>query len=192
MGNTLATISKKFFFAGFSALLLIYLILPGPYEVNQFPPLPNSIKSELPGDTWQVPNIAGYFSNNYRKVVTPYYRQYYKWLTWVPFSPIRLNYPPETAFTFVKDQTQSTYLEEYVYPLRDSIFVNGFEPFYENGQPKYWGSTRFQPTDIHVFETKTLIRYYPSSIWSRLIVWLGINITIYLTYKLGKEILLSD
>jgi hypothetical protein len=179
----------KIIFAIFSLLLLIYLILPGPTSINNFPPLPKSVKSTLSGDTWQVPNVAGYFSDNYRAFATDFYKKSYQKNTLFPFPPLRLNYPPEFAYTAIKDQTQGTYLEEFTYPLRDSLFVNGLEPYYENGQPKFQGSTPFE-TENGVYKTKVTLRYYPSPFIVKIIVWLGIITSIYLLYKLGRKIII--
>lgn len=176
----------KIIFGVFSLLFLIYLIIPGPSSIYDFPPLPNSLKSTLEGDTIQVPNVAGYFSGNYRDFVIPFYKQAYTEKTLLPFPPMRLNYPPEYAFTAIKDQTHSTYLEEMVYPFRESLFVNGLEPFYEDGTPKYIGAIKL---DHHqeVFDTKVTLRYYPSPIWARLVMWLGVMICLYLLFIMSKK-----
>ena len=39
----------------------------------------------------------------------------------------RLNYPPEDAQTLIRDQTQATFLEEIVHPMRESLFIAGNE-----------------------------------------------------------------
>lgn len=178
----------KNLYLGFCILFLIYLIWPGPSKISDFKDLPNSVKSKLDGDVWQVPNVAGYFSNNYRDFTVTYYLKLYKGMVKLPFLPIRLNYPPEFAFKAIKVQTDSTYLEELVYPMRDSLFVNGMEPFYPDGQSKYWGSTKFS-ADGKEWDTKATIRYYQSSLWARFIVWLGVCISILMTYKLGRRII---
>lgn len=178
----------KILFGLFSFLLLLYLVLPGPSSIDEFPALPNSVKSTLSGDTWQVPNVAGYFSDNYRQFTTNFYQGQLQDRTWFPFLPIRLNYPPEYAYTAIKDQTESTYLEEYFYPLRESIFVNGFEPFYEDGQPKFWGSVKFTQSGQQ-FYTKATLRLYYSTLLSRITTWLGINLLIILLWKLGKKVI---
>ncbi len=181
--------AKKIFII-FSLTLLIYMIAPGPRSISNFADLPNSIKSNLPGDTVQVPNVAGYFSNNYRDFTTTFYKKNYQSLTLFPFPPIRLNYPPEFSYTAIKDQTQSTYLEEYVYPLRDSLFVNGFEPFYEDGTPKYDGAIKFDIGPIF-YDNKATIRFYPSNIIVRIVVWLGIISSTYLLWKMFKKIIFN-
>lgn len=170
-----------------SLLFLVYLLMPGPTSIKDFSPLPDSVKSTEEGDTIQVPNVSAYFSNFFRPIVIPFYKQEMQKNTLFPFPPLELNYPPEFAFTAIKDQTQSTYLEEFVYPLRESTFVNGFEPFYENGRPKYLGATQIV-VNQRVFNSKTTLRYYPSSLWARMVVWLGVNISIFLLWKLIRGV----
>ncbi|MFI5205618.1 MAG: hypothetical protein ACHQVK_01640 [Candidatus Paceibacterales bacterium] len=143
----------------------------------------------MPGDTYQLPLVAGYFSNNYRAFATNFYRQAFKNLTWFPFLPWRLNYPPEYAFTAIKDQTHSTYLEEFYYPLRDSLFVNGLEPF-ENGVSRYNGAVKFEQAG-QLWETKVIIRYYPSSVAVRLALGIGIIASVFLLWKLSKRIIVN-
>lgn len=165
------------------------MIVPGPTKISDFKALPDSDKSTLAGDNIsQVSNAAGYFSNNYRKFVTDYYSKNYQKKTWLPFPPLRLNHPPEFSWNVIKKHTDGTYLEEFVYPLRDSLYVNGFEPFYENKTSKYWGATKFNENG-NTWYTKTTLRFYPSSIITRLIVWLGIVTSILLQYRLGRKII---
>lgn len=177
---------KKMFII-FSILLFIYIMWPQPQSISQFALLPQSEKSTLSGDTWQIPNVAGYFSNNYRDFVVPFYSKVYQDLSHLFFAPIKINYPPEFAFIAIKKYTDSTYLEELVYPLKGSIYVNGFEPFYQNGKPKFWGSTQFSQTGKPWY-TKVTVRFYPSPIWARFIVWLGIIVSVAGIYKISKKI----
>lgn len=178
----------KYLFISFSLLLLIYMLWPGPSKISEFNPLPHSSKSTLAGDTVQIPNVAGYFSDNYREFVVPFYSANYQRQTRFPLPPLRLNHPPEYSWKTIKKHTDSTYLEELVYPLRDSLFVNGFEPFYEDGKPKFWGSAKFD-VDGQSFYTKTTLRFYPSKSIVRILVWFGIITSIYLLFKMGRRIL---
>lgn len=136
-----------------------------------------------------MPNVVAHFSNYYREFVLPFYIERYRQTAWLLIPPLRLNYPPEFAFTAIKDQTQSTYLEELVYPLRDSLFVNGFEPFYQDGRPKYWGAIKFD-LEGKILETKATLRFYTSPLWARLVVWVGIVTSVVLLWKLGRRIIL--
>ncbi len=180
---------KKIFIFS-SILLLIYMVWPGPSQISDFKALPNSDKSDLAGDTWQIPNVSAYFSNNYREFVIPFYRANYWKGTFLPLPPLRLNYPPEFSWNVIKKHTDSTYLEELVYPLRDSIYINGFEPFYPDSTPKYWGASQFN-TFGHKWDTKVTLRFYPSPLWVRLLVWIGIVLSTIYLYKLGRKVITS-
>lgn len=79
-------------------------------------------------------------------------------------------------------------MEEFVYPLRDSLYVNGFEPFYEDGTPKFWGSAKLNQGN-NLWYTKTTLRFDPSNILVRVLVWLGICLSIPLLYKMSKRII---
>ncbi|MDP3758122.1 MAG: hypothetical protein Q8Q86_00225, partial [Candidatus Daviesbacteria bacterium] len=153
-----------------------------------FIPLPSSDKSTLEGDTTQFPNVAGYFSDNFREFVVPFYLKNYQALTGLPFPPLRLNHPPEYSWIAIKKHTDSTYIEELVYPLRDSLYVNGLEPFYEDGNPKFWGSIKFD-ISVNSWFTKTTLRFYPSPVVIRILVWFGIVASSCMLFKLGKKIL---
>lgn len=164
------------------------MLWPGSQSITQFPPLPGSEKSTLEGDTIQIPNVSAYFSDNFRNFATSFYRDNYQKLSNLPFPPITLNHPPEHSWNVIKRHTDSTYLEEYVYPLRDSIYVNGLEFFYEDGTPKFWGSTKFEVGGKSLF-TKVTLRFFPSQILTRILVWAGIIISLVFLFKLGKRIL---
>lgn len=183
---------KKIIFIVFSSLvsllLLIYMLWPGPIDISNFAALPDSAKSRLSGDTVQVTNVVAYFSNNYRDFATNFYRNNFQVLNKFPFRPLRLNYPPEDAYTYIKDQTMSTYLEEYVYPLRNSIFINGLEPLDASGNLRYRGAGKFTVEEGD-FETKIVLRYYPSSILVRVLVWLGINVSVVLLWWVGRKVI---
>lgn len=171
----------------FALVLLVYMAWPAPGSITDFPPLPDSVKSTLEGDTIQVPNVSAYFSNHYRDYATSFYEEIYWKKTGLPFPPLRLNHPPEYAFDVIKKNTDSTYLEEFVYPLRGSVFINGFEPLEQNGQPKFEGAIKFELGEGN-FDTKATLRYYPTPLWIRLLIWGGIIISLALIWKLGKNI----
>lgn len=181
---------SKIIFLSFSFVLLVYLLIPGPTSVKDFPALPNSAKSDLEGDTIQVPNVTAYFTNSFRAFATVFYRNNYEMPVLMPMPSIKLNYPPEFAYTAILDQTRSTYLEEYVYPLRDSLYVNGYEPFNENGTPKFWGSVKADEKNM-IYNNKVTLRYYPSNYLVRLIIWLGIVLSISFLWKVGRRIIFN-
>lgn len=165
------------------------MVWPGLSKISDLKALPNSDKSKLEGDTIQIPNVAGYFSDNFREFVVPFYFRNYQNLNHFPFPPLKLNHPPEYSWTAIKKHTDSTYLEELVYPLRSSLYVNGFEPFYSDGTPKFWGSVKFEVDGRNWF-TKTTLRFYPSNLLVRIVVWLSLVLSIYWIFKLGRKILI--
>ncbi len=171
---------------------LTYILWPGPSSTNDFPSLPDSLKSDEPGDTWENPDNAAYFSNFRREFVVNYYKDKFSHLNilGIKIPPLTTNHPPEEAFTHIRDQQQSTYLEQFAYPLREAIFVNGFEPFDEEGKPWREGATRIYTKDNY-YETKTTIRYYGSSVPSRLAVYLLIWLSAFLLFKLTKKAILE-
>ena len=179
----------KIFYIFFCTVFLIYMVWPGPSKISDFNALPNSSKSTLEGDTIQIPNVSAYFSNNFRNFVTNFYFTNYQKLTHFPIPPLRLNHPPEYSWKVIKVNTDSTYLEEFVYPLRDSLYVNGFEPFYEDGTSRYWGASNFT-VNGNSWYTKTTLRFYPSNLLVKVLVWLGISSSILMLYKLGRRIIL--
>ena len=111
---------KKFAFGLYivgSILFLIYLSLPSP----KFPDPPfDAVQSMEEADT-ETPLKRAYFTQFTRgQVIDHYLNQFSRY-------SLRLNYPPEDAQTLVRDQTRSVYLEELVHPMRESLFINGFE-----------------------------------------------------------------
>lgn len=183
---------KKFvvtalFIAGF-----LYMILPGPTSISNFPSIPDSLKSDEPGDSYQVPNIAAYFSQFNRDEITKFYKEAYQKIFWMGFlfPPISLNYPPEYAKQYIRNEQKGTFLEEYVYPLRGSVFVNGYEPAVEdemNQKPR-----SFIGDHIHIkgnyYVSKTILRFYPSGVFERLLVYAGLWLAIIGMYDLIKRV----
>ncbi len=166
---------------------VLYLILPTP----AFPDLRNSGRSDEEGDTWQHPDQKGYYSNLTRaevladiesqSILTFFGRRIY---------PYRLNYPPEDARTLVRDQLNSNYLEEIVYPLRNSIFVNGWEP---KKDPRNANVPPEQIPDISLhgvpYEAKITLRPVDSPVWARLFIWVLLFPTGYLVFLSLKKVL---
>ncbi len=171
---------------------LVYVLLPGATRVEDFAPIPESTKSGLEGDTWQNKNIAGYFSQWERAAITTYYRQLYnKSLFGLP--SIRVNHPPEDAKVFVRREQESTFLEEYIHPLRDSLYVNGYEPTIENAM--FHKASGFVGNHIEYqgdyYLSKTTLRFHPSFWWARLFnylaIWGGMIALIKLSTRAMKE-----
>lgn len=156
-------------FLNIVALLLctfatLYLLWPSP----KFPDAPpGSIQSQLPGDTESIYRKA-YYSNLSRSEVEDFYfQQFGRW-------GIRQILPPEEAQTLVRDQTRSSYLEEIIHPVRESLYVNVFVP-------------TLPQDDIRVdgvkYLNKVSVRYLPSQPISRLTVLLMTAVVAYLLVK---------
>jgi hypothetical protein len=112
----------------FLALLaLVYLLLPAPAEP---PPLPESTKSNLPGDTVEIPHLYAYFTNLSREEVMAFYQEHYSRSRFInlPLPSLKLNHPPEYTWVVIRDTEPSSYLEEIVHPFRESFYINGYEP----------------------------------------------------------------
>lgn len=112
-------------------LILFFLLLPFAYVYARYLMIPNhpflvpppgSIQSTEPADT-EDPLRRAYFTNYTREQVIAHYTAQ---LAYLPV--LRLNYPPEEAKFYIRDQTRSWYLEELVHPLRSSVFINGYIP----------------------------------------------------------------
>lgn len=167
---------------------LVYIAWPVKGEINDIAPLPESLKSTEPGDTHQNPNIAAYFSNFRRKYIINFYRKDFEHIKLfnLTLPAIKLNHPPEEAFLYIRDQQQSMYLEQLIYPMREALYINGIEPFNEKGKPFYTGITRIK-VDGNVYNTKTTLRYYPSNLVDRVMIYLLSCGAIYALYILSKR-----
>jgi hypothetical protein len=163
-----------------SLVFLVYLALPNPDF--PFPPA-DSLQSDEPADI-ETPLRRAYFTDFTREeVIVNYKKQFYvSRLLNISLPTIRLNYPPEEAQTIIRDQTRSTFLEEFTHPLRESVFISGFEPksnkdvIYING--KFW-------------RQKIIIRLVPSSAYIRLFVGLVVLFLIPLIFvKLRNSLFL--
>lgn len=178
------------FILGFFLLaFFIYLMLPAP----SIPPLPHSEKSTEPGDTVQVPNVSGYFTDMDRGQVTKFYQKSFSKssLFGLPLPTVRLNHPPEYARTVIRDQILSSYLEEYVHPLRDSLYVNGWEPdvYFKNnpGAAEQFKVT----TGGKRYFSKVTIRTFPSSVILRVVIFVFGLILSFLFVLLFRRIIRS-
>lgn len=135
-------------------------------------PLPNSIKSNEPADL-EEPTRVGFYTDMSREEVINYYKGQFEKSPFLSITPpmSRLNYPPEEAKVLIRDQTQSTFLEELVYPTRESLFINGYRPR-DDKTPlivdgRKWGQ-------------KIIIKYVSSSVVVRFVIGLFTMIFVYI------------
>lgn len=153
----------KVFIIILSLLLLFYVALPAPAFPKE---IPGSVQSQEPGDSEELAIRRAYFTDYTRQEALDYYQSEFAKSPFlgIPLPTYRLNYPPEDSQTLVRDQTRSTFLEEIVHPLRESFFVNGFEPKVAKDEIWYKG--------VH-YRQKITVRYYPSNVFVRIFVALG-------------------
>ena len=151
------------------ALGVVYLSLPNPI----YPDLSLGVRSDEPGDTWQNLDQKAFFTNKVRSVaITELQNSFSLKFLGQTIPSFKLNYRPEEAAQFVREQIDSYYLEEIVHPLRESLFVNGWEPV----NSPYWKSVeagkrpRIQIDGIFYKAKITLKPTYSSTI-ARLLVW---------------------
>ncbi len=153
-------------FVVFNLLAVAYLLAPLP----KLPDLTDSVKSDLPGDTTQLKNVSAYFTNLSRSEVTTFYKANFNGLF-----RIKLNHPPERSRDVIVDTMQSNYLEEYILPLEESVFINGFEwqndPFTKE-EKKVVNKLIYHDQE---YFSKVTIKVFPTTVAARLITFFTIE-----------------
>lgn len=168
----------------FNLFALLHLISPTP----SIPPLPYSALSNEPGDTIQISNVSAYYTNLTRTEVINFYKANYNGAF-----RIILNHPPEKARDIIRDTIQSYYLQEFVLPFKDSLYVNGYE----------WENDVFTKPEKRIknklifngkeYKAKITLRHFPTSIPQRLLSFYFIqgviilSVIIYSSYLLKKK-----
>ena len=169
------------------SLGVVYLFPPAP----QTPDLVPSTRSSEEGDTIQNPDQKGFYTQVAREEALSQLQLKYSFTIFgVRIPSYRLNYRPEEAFGMVRDQLKSSYLEEIVYPMRNSLFVNGYEPLnapiYANLQREDVPKLFFENTP---YFAKVTVKPVNSSLLARLFVWTLIFPATYLVFfSLKKSI----
>jgi len=166
----------KYFLITLFFLGNVYLALPSPLSPQDLPSLPKSVRSIEPGDTTQIANVVAYYTDLSREEVVDFYFNEFSKSKFknIPFISYRLNHPPERIREVLRDTQQSTYVEEIVHPLRESLFVNGFE---WNNDPFTSKKRRIKNiliVDGKIYKFKVTVYYQGSKAWQRLLVWWGI------------------
>lgn len=164
---------NKFLKIAFFLVFLLgtfYLSLPAPHD---FPDLPGAVKSTEPGDTVQIANVSAYYTDLPRQEVIDFYFRYFSRSPFlnIPLITYKLNHPPERIREVLRDTQRSTYVEELVHPLRESVFVSGFE---WNNDP--FTSPERRITNILVvngktYQFKVTLFYQESRLWQRLLIF---------------------
>lgn len=165
-----------------------YLCLPTPKD---FPALPGSVKSIEPGDTVQIANVSAYYTDMSRKEVVDFYFKYFSRspLLNIPLITYKLNHPPERIREVLRDTQQSTYVEELVHPLRESVFINGFEWNNDPFTPQITRDKNILFINGKVYQFKVTLFYQESKTWARLLVFYATILCIYLLVVGYKKLL---
>lgn len=144
----------KMLFFLVSLSLFVYVLPKSP----EFPKPPNEFfQSFEPADV-ESPLRRGYYTNLSRDEVMSHYKKEFN--NGFVYS-VNLNYPPEEAQTIIRDQTKSTFLEELVHPMREGLYINGFEPKTEEYKIIVNGET---------WRQKIIVRYVPCDVYLRLLI----------------------
>ena len=168
----------------------IYLVLPSPI----YPDLDNAVRSNEPGDTWQHPDQKAFFTNVVRNdVLNELQKKFSLKLGSITLPSYRLLYRQEETADIVRDQLFSSYFEEVVHPLRESLFINGFEP---TNLPAF---KNIPAKDVprpfingEYYFSKVTLKPVSSPVWARLLVWILIFPATYLTIFSLKRSLRND
>lgn len=179
------------------ALILFVYILGVVYLIPTIPALPileNATLSNEEGDTWQNPDQRGYYTNLKRSEVLSQIQEKSKIRIFgITIPNYRLNYRPEEAHQLIRDQLKSNYMEEIVYPLRGSIYVNGWEP---KNAPAYANKPAKEIPDISIYgvpyDAKITLKPNNSSLASRLLIWTTIFPLTYLVILSLKKSVYYD
>ena len=154
---------------------IFYLVLPEPVIPNLEP----ALKSIEPGDTTQMPGVWAYYTNLSRREAVDFYQRSFSRtpLLNLPLPAYILNHPPEYARETIRATQQSSFYEEIVHPLRESLFVNGWIP---KEDEVYLAKSLKPVTEFTVdgqnYSAKITLYHARSPLWARILVWTGIVI----------------
>lgn len=182
---------KSVIFLGIIVYLLGLVYVSAPLLPS--PILKDSVISDEPGDTVQNPQQKGFYTNLVRKDVLGDLQSKYSLKVFgVTIPSYRLVYRQEETKDFVRDQIPSYYLEEIVYPFRQTLFVNGWEPINspiysylktsDIPKPKFKGVSYF---------SKVTTNPNTTSLWARVLVWSLVLPSMYLVFFSLKRSLLK-
>lgn len=172
----------------FYILGLIYLLLPSP----PIPALPDSFKSDEPGDTGQIPNVvAAYYTNASREEVMRFYTDHFENSPYynVPLIMYKFNHPPEYSKEVIVDTMESSFFEELVHPLREALFINGY--YIETIDKERGKIQSYVVRDGIKYKNKITLYYTGSSKAGRGLIFSLIVLTIYVVLQVTISIIKS-
>lgn len=160
----------------------VYLFSPTP----DFPPLPDSLLSAEPGDTVEIPGVWAYYTNLSRAEILDFYQQAFSRSAFfgLPLPVVTLNHPPEYGREAIRETTETTFLYELVHPLRDSMYLNGWDPAED---PDFKAADPTQVIEIEgtFYERKVILRYRDTAWWARLMM---MGLTFFSLWVLGWHV----
>jgi hypothetical protein len=159
-------------------LALFYLLSPLPL----IPPLTNAEKSDLPGDTTQQKNISAFFTNLSRTEVITFYKANLNGIF-----RIQLNHPPEKSKDVISDTIQSYYLEEFVFPFKGSVFINGYDwqkDVFTKPEKRIANKLIFHNIE---YQSKITIKSYPTQLWQRLLAFYISEILLFVIFLIYRH-----
>jgi len=172
--------------------VLFYLLIPS----GQIPPLPNSYRSIEPGDNGGVKGIVfAYYTNLSREEIRSFYWQAYAHSTLfnIPIPTYLLNHPPEYALQTIIDTIHSNSFEELVQPLRQSLYISGWEPAldkkYQKNDPKAVKIYQFDGQD---YKKKVILYQIKSPIGTRLLIYHLVWLLTFVLYKSTRKVVTSS
>jgi hypothetical protein len=148
---------------------LVYLSLPGP----TIPPLPNSLKSNEPGDTVEMVGVSAYYTDLSREEVINFYQRAFSRSSFfnLPLPVVLLNHPPEYTNEAIRNTVSSTFLYELVHPGRGSLFVNGWDPAEDPKYKKAKDPTQVIEINGRFYQRKITLRLVRSSLLIRILIF---------------------
>ena len=155
---------KHVLISGFLLVATYYLLSPVP---GMPPPPAGGPGSSSPADTESIYRTS-YYTHLTRADITGFYQSLWR----QPL--VNLIIPPEDAPVVIRDQARSSWIEELIHPLKDSLYINGFYPVKPTEQINLAGQH---------WEGKITIHYIPSHPVTRLTVLLLVAVSGYLLIK---------
>jgi hypothetical protein len=156
-----------------SATLLFYVLLP---NFNFPAQIPGSTQSKEPADM-ETPLRRAYFTDYTRSEVLAWYRSQFDTSSFmkIKLPTYLMNYPPEESGSIIRDQTRSTFLQEFVHPFRETLFINGYEPSPEDEKNRI-------VIDGIRYRQKIIVRFIPTNTILRFLILLPALISIPIIY----------
>lgn len=151
----------NFLYLALSILVIFYVSLPN----FEFPaPIPNSLQSTEPADM-ESPLRRAYFTDYTRQEVLDWYGAQFNRSSFMNLKlpTYLMNYPPEESGSIIRDQTRSTFLQEYVHPFRETMYINGYEPAPSDDE------NRIVINGVH-YRQKIIVKFVPTNTLLRLVI----------------------